>query len=186
MSKKSIEPGLLLGPVPAALVSCADKDGKGNIITLAWVGVVNSEPPMVSVSVRPSRYSHGLILETKEFVVNVPTADMAEKVDGCGVTSGRNINKFETFGLTPLRGMLDYAPYIGECPICLECKVKQVLNLGSHDLILGQIINVMADETVLDHAGRYDPVALEFLGFSGGHYLGARKTGQKAGFSRKK
>lgn len=186
MSKKAIEPGMLLSPVPAALVSCAGKDGKRNVITLAWVGVVNSDPPMVSVAVRPSRYSYDLISETKEFVVNIPTTDMVEVVDGCGVTSGGNTDKFNQFDLTPLRGTLDYAPYIGECPICLECKVRQVLNLGSHDLFLGKIVNVMVEDTLLDKAGRYSPEAIDFLGFSGGHYMSARSTDQKAGFSRKK
>ena len=186
MTKKSMAPGMLLAPVPAALISCAGKDGRQNVITLAWTGVVNSDPPLVSVAIRPSRFSYDLIVDTREFVINIPTSAMEEVVDGCGMTSGKNIDKFQNFLLTPLRGTLDYAPYIGECPICLECRVRQVLSLGSHDLFLGKITNVMVDQELLDAAGRYDPRALDFLGFTGGHYLSARVTGNKAGFTRKK
>ncbi len=186
MSKRSFEPGIMLAPVPAVLVSCASKAGERNIITLAWAGVVNSDPPMVSVSIRPSRFSYNLIAETKEFVINVPTLDMEEVVDGCGVTSGKKVDKFEAFRLTPQMGTLDYAPYIKECPSCLECKVRQVMTLGSHDLFLARIVNVMLDEKLLDSEDRYDPRHVNFLGFSAGYYLDARATGHRAGFSRQK
>jgi hypothetical protein len=119
MVKRSIKPQTLLAPVPAALISCGREDGEQNIITLAWVGVVNSVPPMISVAIRPSRHSHGIIKETGEFVVNIPTEDQVDIVDACGTLSGKNVNKFIRFNLTAEKGTLLHAPGIKECPISL-------------------------------------------------------------------
>ena len=186
MPKQTLSPQTILAPLPSALISCAGRDGKNNIITLAWVGVVNSDPPMISISIRQPRFSHGLIVETEEFVANIPTADMMEIADGCGMVSGREMDKFGYYGLTPVRGILEYAPYIEECPLNVECRVKQIINLGSHDLFLAEVVNILVDDAMLNERGRFDPGDFKFLGFSGTHYLTARKIGPKMGFSRKK
>ncbi len=186
MAKKTLSPQTILAPLPSALVSCASRDGKANIITIAWMGVVNSDPPMISISIRPAPLSHALIKETGEFVANIPTADMVEVADACGMVSGREVQKFERFGLTPQKGTLEFAPYIVECPLNVECCVKQVINLGSHDLFLAEVVNLLVEEALLDERGRYDPGDLKLLGFSGMYYLAAEKMGPRMGFSRKK
>lgn len=186
MAKKTLSPQTILAPVPSALVSCAGKDGGSNIITVAWIGVVNSFPPMLSVSIRPAPLSHALIKETGEFVANIPTADMVEIADGCGMVSGREMDKFDHYGLTAKRGTLEHAPYIEECPLNVECRVKQTLNLGSHDLFLAEVVNILVDEAMLNEKGYYDPGDFKLLGFSGRHYLMSRKIGPKMGFSKKK
>lgn len=186
MAKQTLSPQTILAPLPSALVSCGTKDGKSNIITIAWMGVVNSIPPMISISIRPAPLSHGIIRETEEFVANIPTADMAEIADGCGMVSGRDVDKFAHYGLTPEKGTLEYAPYIAECPLNLECRVKQVINLGSHDLFLAEVVNIFVEEAMINEKGRFDPGDFKILGFSGTHYLAASKTGPRMGFSRKR
>ena len=185
MAKTTLSPQTILAPVPSALVSCGKKDQKPNIITLAWVGVVNSIPPMISISIRPAPYSHDLIAETGEFVANIPTADMVEIADGCGMVSGRDVDKFAKYGLTPEWGTLQHAPYIVECPLNVECRVRQVINLGSHDLFLAEIVNILADAEMVNESGYYDPGDLKLLGYSGKHYLTAHKLGPRFGFTRK-
>lgn len=186
MAKQSLSPQTILAPLPSALISCGGKEGTLNIITLAWVGVINSDPPMISISIRPSRFSHPLIAETGEFVANIPTADMVEITDSCGMVSGREVDKFAQYGLTAERGTLEYAPYIEECPLNVECRVKQIINLGSHDLFLADVVNILVDEAMINERGRYDPGDFKLLGFSGKHYLAAQKIGPMMGFSRKK
>jgi flavin reductase (DIM6/NTAB) family NADH-FMN oxidoreductase RutF len=186
VAKQTLSPQTILAPLPSALISCGGKEGTINIITLAWVGVVNSDPPMISISIRPSRFSHPLIAETGEFVANIPTADMVEIADGCGMVSGREGDKFAQYGLTPELGTLEYAPYIEECPLNVECRVKQIISLGSHDLFLAEVVNILVDEAMINENGHYDPGDFKLLGFSGNHYLAARKIGSKMGFSRKK
>ncbi|MEW5921553.1 MAG: flavin reductase family protein [Bacillota bacterium] len=186
MAKKTLSPQTILAPLPSALVSCGGKDGTVNIITLAWMGVVNSDPPMISASIRPAPFSHALIKETGEFVANIPTADMVEIADGCGMVSGRDVCKFEHYGLTAEKGTLEFAPYIVECPLNVECRVRQIINLGSHDLFLAEVVNILVDEVMINESGRYDPGDLKLLGYSGKYYLAARKIGPRMGFSRKK
>ena len=185
MAKQSLSPQTILAPLPSALISCGGKDGTNNIITLAWVGVVNSDPPMISISIRQPRFSHPIIAETREFVANIPTVDMAEIADGCGMVSGRDVDKFSRYGLTPVQGTLKYAPYIEECPLNVECQVKQIIGLGSHDLFLAEVVNIFVDEAMINEKGRYDPGDFKLLGFSGKHYLAARKIGSRMGFSKK-
>jgi len=156
MSKTLLEPQTVLFPLPAVMVSCQRKDEKPNIITLGWVGVVCSEPPMVGISIRKSRFSHGIIKESKEFVVNVPTQKLLKVTDFCGIKSGKNVDKFAETKLTPVKGAKVNAPLIKECPVNLECMVKQVLELGSHDLFLGEIVATQIDSEYLDSSGKLD------------------------------
>ena len=140
MGRKNLPPSVLLFPTPLGLVTCRDEEGKPNIITLAWVGVVNSEPPMIGISVRPSRYSHACIKRSKEFVVNLPSREMVREVDACGVLSGKETDKFNTMKWTPVPADKVKPPLIGECSVQMECLVKHCLSLGSHDLFLGEVI----------------------------------------------
>lgn len=165
MAKKTLKPatGLLLTPL--VLVTCQEKGARANIITLAWMGVVNSEPPMISIAIRPDRYSHGIIKKTGEFVANLPTVAILKETDFCGFTSGSKVDKFSATKLTPLPAEKVKAPLIQECPVNLECRVKQVLSLGSHDLFLGEIVALHVDEEIQNEKGRVDiqkarPVAL--------------------------
>ncbi len=148
--KATWKPGTVLYPLPVVLVGCGRIGADANLITLAWTGVVCSEPPLLSISVRPGRHSHGLIRRDQVFSVNLPTAAQAAVVDWCGVTSGRDVDKFSQTGLTPLAGPQTGAPLVAECPVSLECRVMDCRSLGSHDLFLAEIVAVYADEALLD------------------------------------
>ncbi len=154
--KKLIQKGTWLFPVPTAMVSCAGPDSAPNIITIAWTGVVCSEPPILSVSIRPGRHSHGLIRESGEFVVNIPREDQLRKLDFCGVKSGRDTDKFAELGLTPMPGTEVKAPLVKECPVNLECRVIDIKSLGVHDLFLGEIVAAHMDEEVMNDKGAVD------------------------------
>lgn len=186
MPKKKFSAQLLLGPVPAALISCGRGGGEQNIITLAWVGVVNSSPPMISIAVRPNRHSHRIIVETKEFVVNIPTVEQADLVDGCGALSGKQVNKFEHFGVTPVRGTLEHAPLIDECPISMECFLEQTLTLGTHSLFIGRVVQAYVDPSIIDDQGKTDLSRLSLLGFFSGQYLSAAPLNRSLGYTLKK
>ena len=153
MSKQVWKPGNLLAPVPPVLVSCGNME-KPNLITIAWAGTINSDPVRVSISVRPERYSHGLITESGEFVINLPTQKILRAVDWCGVKSGRDVDKFKEMGLTAVPGSAVSAPVLAESPVNLECRVFQTIPLGSHDLFLADVVAVDVDEDLLDEAGR--------------------------------
>jgi flavin reductase (DIM6/NTAB) family NADH-FMN oxidoreductase RutF len=145
-----------LFPLPVMLISCADKKGGRNLITLAWVSKVCAEPPMLAAAVRPSRHSHGMIKDSGEFVVNVPTEAVIRQVDYCGNTSGRNVDKFRETGLTPIPASRVKAPLIKECPVNFECVVRQSIQLGSHDLFIGEVVAVHMDDSILDADGKVD------------------------------
>ena len=153
MSKQVWKPGNLLAPVSPVLVSCGNME-KPNLITIAWAGTINSDPVRVSISVRPERYSHGLITESGEFVINLPTQKILRAVDWCGVKSGRDVDKFKEMGLTAVPGSAVSAPVLAESPVNLECRVFQTIPLGSHDLFLADVVAVDVDEDLLDEAGR--------------------------------
>ncbi|HEX7402317.1 MAG TPA: flavin reductase family protein [candidate division Zixibacteria bacterium] len=163
MSKILLEPQTILFPLPAVMVSCRKKDEKPNIITLAWVGVVCSEPPMVGISIRKNRFSHGIVKESKEFVINVPTQKLIKATDFCGTKSGKNVDKFAETKLTSIKGEKVNAPLIKECPVNLECVVKQILELGSHDLFLGEIVATHVDSEFLDSSGKLDVGKMELF-----------------------
>jgi flavin reductase (DIM6/NTAB) family NADH-FMN oxidoreductase RutF len=173
---KVIKPGSTdLYPVPAVLVTCGPPLSPGgaerpNIITLAWVGTLCSDPPAVGIGVRPERFSHHLIEEVGEFVVNLPSADQLSAVDYCGQVSGRHVDKWAACGLTPLPASKVRPPVIAECPVALECRVIHRLTLGSHDLFVGQVLAVQVDETVLTAHGHIDYERAQPLTYAGGHY----------------
>ncbi len=151
MAKRSFQPKIELVPfpTPAVMVTCQDYAGKVNIITLGWVGVVNSDPPMIGIAVRPSRFSNRMIKESREFTVNVPSEELLKVTDFCGVVSGKDVDKFESTGLTADPAREISAPLIKECPVNLECVVREILSFGSHDLFIGEVVVFHVDETVL-------------------------------------
>lgn len=165
-----------LEPTPVVLVSVAGERGTGNFLTIAWVGVVCSSPPMLGVAIRPSRFTHGLLCRAREFVVNLPDASRLEGVDIAGVWSGRNHDKFAELGFTALPASKVSAPLIAECPVNLECVVRHQLALGSHDLFIGEVVATHYDEQVLDSRGRLDTGALNPILLLGNDYkaLGER------------
>jgi flavin reductase (DIM6/NTAB) family NADH-FMN oxidoreductase RutF len=156
MGRKNLPPTPLLFPTPVVLVTCVDEAGKSNIITLAWVGVVNSEPPMIGISIRPERFSHGCVRRSKEFVVNLPSEEMVRKVDACGVLSGRETDKFASVGWKQVPAQKVRPPLIDECPVQMECIVRETVSLGSHDLFLGEIVALHVKEEIQKEKGRID------------------------------
>lgn len=154
MTKRAFEPTTALIPLPAVMVSCQKPNEKPNIITIAWTGIVCSDPPMLSISIRKGRFSHDIIKSTGEFVVNVTTQILARATDLCGVISGRDQDKFELAGLTPVAGTKVKAPLIAESPVNLECRTQTVLELGSHDMFVAEIVATHIDEEILEDDGR--------------------------------
>lgn len=171
IEKETWRPGNMLYPLPVVMVSMTDKNGKNNIITIAWVGTVCSDPPMVSISVRPERYSHGIIRKTGEFVINLTTRELAFATDFCGVKSGRDTDKFLEMGLTPMAASKVQAVMIGESPVNLECRVREVLPLGSHDMFLAEIVAVHADRRYFDEEHKFHLDQAEPIVYSHGDYL---------------
>ncbi len=175
--KVSKKPTTALYPVPAVLVSCGLGE-RANIITLAWVGTLCSDPPLVGIGVRPSRHSHGLIQAAGEFVVNLPTAEQVRWVDHCGIVSGRDQDKWAACSFSQAPPLEVGVPLIAQCPVNLECRVQQTLSLGSHDLFVGEVVAVHIDEAVLDERGRLDLVKAEPFAYLGGQY---RRVGELLG-----
>ena len=175
----------ILNPVPVVMVSCAGKDisdeaQRPNIITVAWTGTINSEPPMVSVSIRKSRHSHKLISDTGEFVINLVNKQLCKPCDLCGVKSGADIDKFKTCGLTAVKAEgLNYAYAIKEAPVSISCKVESVIELGSHDMFTAKIVGVTADSYLLDKNGRLCLDNANLVAYNHGEYF---LLGKKLGF----
>lgn len=186
MGKLFWKPGTLLYPVPPVLVGCGDVNGVKNLITIAWAGTVASDPVQVSISVRPERYSYGLIKETGEFTINLPGSPMVRAIDFCGVKSGRDCDKFQVTKLTPLAGRTVKAPVVEEAPLALECRVEQVIPLGSHDLFIAKVANVQVDERLIDAGGRLDLGKAKLLTFVHGQYWTLKEPIGHFGFSVKK
>jgi len=186
MAKQLWKPGNMLYPLPVVMVSVADKEGKNNIITIAWAGTICSNPPMVSISVRPERYSYDIIKETGEFVINLTTKDLTYATDYCGVKSGRDVDKFKEMGLTALPGKEVKAPLIAESPVNIECKVTQVIPLGSHDMFLAEVVAVHVDEKYMDEKGKFHLDKAEPIAYSHGDYLATGELLGTFGYSVKK
>lgn len=185
--KQSWKAGNLLNPCPVVMVSCGEEGAKPNIITLAWVGTVCSEPPMLSISVRKERHSHGIISRSGEFAVNLVPGKLAKACDFCGVKSGRDTDKFEAMHLTAEAAPhLRTAPLIRECPVNLECKVEQVLELGSHDMFIARILGVQVEEELLDESGKLNLARADLVAYSHGSYLSLGKELGNFGFSVRK
>ena len=175
MSKLNFKPGTMLNPVPAVMVSCGTEE-EHNIITVAWTGIVNSEPPMTYVSVRKQRHSHDMIAKTGEFVINMTTEKLAFATDYCGVRSGRDVDKFKEQNLTPVKGEKVNCPVIKESPVNLECKVVEVHEYGSHDMFVAEIVNVQVDEDLMDEKGRIRLDQAGLLAYNHGEYFGLKKN----------
>ena len=186
MGKQNWKPGNMLNPVPAVMVSVADKAGKSNIITIAWAGTVCTNPPMVSISVRPERYSYHMIEETGEFVMNLTTKELVKACDYCGVTSGRDVDKFEKMNLTPLPMQNVNAPGIAESPVNIACRVVETRPLGSHTMFLAEVVGVTIDDAHMDETGRFHINETGLVMYSHGEYfLMGEKLG-KFGYSIQK
>lgn len=186
MTKRTWPPGNLLNPVPVVLISSQGTQGPPNLCTVAWTGTVASDPPMLSISLRPERHSYGLIKETGEFVVNLPSEQQVFATDYCGVTSGRTVDKWAAMHLTPEPATTVKAPLVAECPVNLECRVDQVLSLGSHDLFLAKIVAVDVDESLVDPKGRLNLGKAGLVTYLHGEYWTLKKPVGRFGFSVRK
>lgn len=186
MAKELWKPGNMLYPLPVVMVSMADKNGKTNIITIAWAGTVCTNPPMVSISVRPERYSYPILKETGEFVINLTTKELAFATDYCGVKSGRDVDKFKEMKLTPLKAKEVKAPLIQESPVNLECRVREILPLGSHHIFLADVVAVHADEKYMDEKHKFHLEKAEPIVYSHGAYLACGEQIGTFGYSVKK
>jgi flavin reductase (DIM6/NTAB) family NADH-FMN oxidoreductase RutF len=172
----------MLSPMPVVLVGCAHRSLGRNVLTIAWTGVDCSDPPVVHVSIRPSRYSHKIIKESGVFTVNVPTRDLLRQVDLCGVVSGRDGDKFARAGITPLDGSAVEAPIVAECPVNFECRVLQVVPLGVHDMFVGEVVARRADAPIVSGA-RVDFSKLSLVVYVGGEYWSVGERLGAHGFS---
>ena len=180
MSFTHINTGALLAPTPVVMVSCADRENNYNIITIAWVGVVNSKPPMLYISVMPERHSYAMLMDTKEFVVNFVSEELVKAADFCGVKSGRDINKFKACKLTPINvEELKYAPAIDETPIFMACSVREIIELPSHTMFLAEVMGVYAKDYLFDENGRVDFAKAKLVSYQHGEYFA---TAEKSAF----
>ena len=170
MSKQIWKPGNMLYPLPAVLVSTAGRAGEQNLFTVAWTGTVCSDPPMLSISVRKERHSYAMIRESGEFVINLTTEKLAFATDYCGVRSGRDVNKWKEMNLTPVPSETVGAPLVAESPVNIECKVTDVLELGSHDMFLAKVTCVHAQEGYMDRSGKFDLSKARPIVYSHGTY----------------
>lgn len=185
IEKEYWKPGNMLYPIPAVMVSCGRPE-KPNIITVAWTGTVCSSPAMVTVSIRKERYSYDLIKESKEFVINLVTKELVRQADYCGVKSGREVDKFKEMHLTPMPAKLVSAPLIGEAPVNIECIVKDILPLGTHDMFLAEVVSVAVDKRYMDENGRFHLNQSGLIVYSHGEYYGLGELLGKFGYSVKK
>ena len=186
MARQYFKPGNMLYPVPAVMVSCGREGEKPNIITVAWAGTICSSPAMLSISVRPERYSHAILTETKEFVVNLVTKDLVYAADYCGVKSGRDTDKYKEMKLTPSPSKFVKAPGIGESPVNLECRVTEVKKLGTHDLFLAEVVGVSVNEKFMDENGKLHLNSTGLVAYSHGEYFELGKKLGSFGYSVKK
>ena len=186
MGKQHWKPGNMLNPVPAVMVSVTDKEGKSNIITVAWAGTVCTNPPMVSISVRPSRYSYQILEETGEFVINLTNESLVKVCDYCGVVSGRDVNKFAKTGLTPIPMEHVHAMGIDESPVNMECKITEKRELGSHTMFIAEVVGVTVDDRYMDETGKFHINESGLVMYSHGEYFALGKKLGKFGYSVKK
>lgn len=178
MAKQEWKPGNMLYPLPAVLVTCRDKEGYDNVLTVAWTGTINTNPPMVYISVRPERYSYEMIRSTKEFVINLTTKELTWATDFCGVNSGRDMDKFERCKLHKEQASVVAAPLIAESPVNIECRVTEEKKLGSHSMFLAKVVAVHADEEYMDDKGRFSFAKAKPIVYSHGEYY---RLGEKLG-----
>lgn len=181
------KPGTLIYPLPAILVACGATPDEYNMLTVSWVGTICTNPAMCYISVRPERHSYEIIKRTGEFVLNLTNEEMAFATDWCGVKSGKDVNKFAEMKLTPRKGEKVNAPIVVESPLSIECKVKQIIPLGSHDMFIAEVVNVQADSRYIDpKTDTFDMAKAKLLAYSHGHYYKLGEEIGKFGWSVKK
>lgn len=187
MTKISFKGSAMLNPVPSVLITSQNKEGKINVFTVGWIGTACTKPPMITAAIRPERLSYEYIKETGEFVVNLPSKDMVKTVDFCGVRSGKNIDKIEHCNLTLEQSEKVKVPSIKQCPVSLECKVKTITPLGSHDLFLAEVLSIHVEENLLDENGKIHLEKANLICYSHGEYfsLNSKALG-KFGYSIQK
>ena len=185
--KQDWKPGTMIYPLPALLVSCGSTEEEYNIITVAWAGTICTNPAMCYISVRPERHSYPILKRNMEFVINLTTKSMAFATDWCGVRSGKDYNKFEEMKLTPGKAKIVSAPIIEESPLCIECRVKEIISLGSHDMFIADVVNVKADDKYLNgETGKFElSEANQLVYVHGGYFELGPKIG-KFGWSVEK
>lgn len=186
MGKQYWKPGNMLYPLPAVMVSMKDELGNNNIITVAWCGTICTNPPMLYISIRKERYSYNILKNTKEFVVNLTTKDLTYATDYCGVTSGKDVDKFKILKLTPLKSKYVNAPSINESPVNIECRVKEIVELGSHDMFIADVLGVTIDDKYLDENNRFKLEEADPIAYSHGQYYTLGENLGKFGYSIKK
>ena len=185
MSKTMWKPGTFIYPIPAVMVSCGDFENS-NIITVAWTGIMNTNPAMVYISVRPERYSYNLIKESGEFVINLTTEQLAFATDWCGVKSGANVDKFKEMKLTKQKANFVKCPMIEESPVSVECKVKEIKELGSHHMFVAEVLAINADDKYIDENGAFDISKCGLIAYANGGYYSLNKKIGKFGYSVQK
>ena len=185
MAKIQWKAGTFIYPIPAVMVSCGTME-KSNIITVAWTGILNTNPAMCYISVRPERYSHDIIKENGEFVINLTTEKLARATDWCGVRSGRDYDKFKEMKLTKEKGNFVKAPLIKESPVSVECRVKEIIPLGSHDMFVAEVLSIDADEKFIDEKGAFDITKCDLITYANGKYFTLGKQVGKFGYSVQK
>lgn len=169
--KQNFKPGTMIYPLPAVLVSCGATPEEYNVLTVSWTGTICSNPPMCYVSVRPERHSYDIIKRNMAFVINLTTSQMDFATDFCGVKSGRDCNKFEMAKLTPVKAEVVNAPYIQEAPVSIECKVTEIKPLGSHDMFIAEVVNVIVDDAFLEENGQLNMEKMNLLAYNHGQYF---------------
>lgn len=185
MSKVQWKGGTFIYPIPAVMVSCGTME-ESNIITVAWTGILNTNPAMCYISVRPERYSHNIIKENGEFAINLTTRQLAYATDWCGVKSGRDVDKFKEMKLTKEKANIISVPLIKESPVSVECKVKEIVPLGSHDMFVAEIVAIDADEKYIDEKGAFDIGKCDLIAYANGGYYPLEKKIGKFGYSVQK
>ena len=176
MKKRYLKGSVILNPVPVVLITCRNLEGKENIFTVAWIGTVCSKPPMLSISIRPERLSYDYIKETMEFTVNIPNRKLTKTTDFCGVRSGRQINKIEEMNLTMIKGSEIETSFIEECPISIECKVKEIIKLGSHDMFIAEVLCSHINEDLFNEKDKIDLTKADLIAYSHGEYFSVDKN----------
>ena len=185
MSKVTWKPGTFLYPLPVVMVSCGTME-KANIITVAWTGIINTDPAMVYISVRPTRHSYNMIKESGEFVINLTTKDLTYATDWCGVKTGAQVDKFKEMHLTKEKAKFVKCPMIKESPVSVECKVKEIKELGSHHMFVAEVLGINADEKYIDEKGAFDISKCDLITYANGKYFSLGKKIGKFGYSVQK
>lgn len=180
------KPGNMLYPLPCAIISCMDKAGKENLITISWTGTICTDPAMVYISVRKSRHSYSMLTDTKQFVINIPTEELVKETDFAGVKSGKDVDKWKELGLSKGKSQKVKVSYIEECPIAIECELVHVIELGSHDMFLGKVLAVNVSKTYMDEKGKFHLEWAKPIVYSHGEYFGLGEGMGRFGFSIRK